>query len=135
MPPTTPAPPSTRPPPTPTAAPPPPAQPACWPLRPADRQLRAACRHQLRVTPSHGEDRPLGERAIPWYYPPRPRRLEPPLSERRLAHHNLGYRAIDYGGSPRALDPLAGSIAGHSFFRVEGHLGRPVAEVKAELKS
>ena len=69
----------------------------------------------LRITPSHGEDRPLGERAIPWYYLPAVHAgWNRQLSERRLAHHNLGYRAIDYGGSPRALDPLAGSIAGRT---------------------
>lgn len=98
-------------------------------------QYAAPLEPQVRVTPSHGEDRPLGERAIPWYYLPAVHAgWNRRLSERRLANHNLGYRAIDYGGSPRALDPLAGSIAGHSFFRVEGHLGRPVAEVKAELQ-
>ncbi len=89
----------------------------------------------LRVTPSHGEDRPLGERAIPWYY-----RADihatwnRRLAARRLGNHNLGYRAAEYNGSPRARDPLAGSIAAHPFFRVEGHLGRPVSEVSAELK-
>ena len=89
----------------------------------------------LRVTPSHSEDRPLGERAIPWYY-----RADihtawnRRLSARQLGNHNLGYRAADYQGSPRARDPLAGSIAGHTFFRVEGHLGRPVSDVLAELK-
>lgn len=89
----------------------------------------------LRVTPSHGEDRPLGERAIPWYYTASTAAVwNRRLTERRLPHHNLGYRAADYGGSQRALAPLAGAIGGHEFFRVEGHLGRKVEEVMAELK-
>lgn len=89
----------------------------------------------LRVTPSHGEDRPLGERAIPWYYAAAMHATwNPRLSARRLGNHNLGYRAAEYKGSPRALDPLAGSIAAHDFFRVEGHLGRPVDAVRNELQ-
>jgi hypothetical protein len=89
----------------------------------------------LRVTPSHGEERPLGERAIPWYY-----RADihlawnRRLSARQLGNHNLGYRATEYSGSARAIAPLAGAIAAHSFFRVEGHLGRSVNEVRSELK-
>lgn len=90
---------------------------------------------QLRVTPSHGEHMPLGERAIPWYYTASTAAVwNRRLTERRLSHHNLGYRAADYGGSPRALAPLAGAIGSHDFFRVEGHLGRRVDEISAELK-
>jgi hypothetical protein len=89
----------------------------------------------LRVTPSQGEERPLGERAIPWYYRPGAAAVwNERLSARGMYTHNLGYRAADYNGSPRARDPLAGSIAGHTFFRVEGHLGRPVGDVSTELK-
>ncbi|MBS0357146.1 MAG: hypothetical protein JSR83_24945 [Proteobacteria bacterium] len=89
----------------------------------------------LRVTPSHGEERPLGERSIPWYYTAAMNAAwNPRLAARRLGNHNLGYRAAEYQGSPRALDPLAGSIAAHDFFRVEGHLGRPVDDVRTELK-
>lgn len=89
----------------------------------------------LRVTPSQGEEHPLGERAIPWYYQPGAAAAwNERLSARGMYTHNLGYRAADYNGSPRARDPLAGSIAGHTFFRVEGHLGRPVSDVSTELK-
>jgi hypothetical protein len=97
-------------------------------------QYAAPTEAQVRVTPSHGEDRPLGERAILVLPAGRARRLEPPAlraprpPQPRLPRHRLG-------GSPRALDPLAGSIAGHSFFRVEGHLGRPVAKSKPSCKS
>ncbi|MDD3355245.1 hypothetical protein [Zoogloea sp.] len=89
----------------------------------------------LQVTPSQGEEHPLAERAIPWYYDPGIAPLwNRRLALRGLAGHNLGYRARDYGGSKRALTPLAGDIAGHAFFRVEGHLGRPVESVSVELR-
>lgn len=89
----------------------------------------------LRVTPSHGEQRPLGDRAIPWYYAAGVHTgWNRRLSARGLANHNLGYRAADYNGSPRARNPLAGGIAAHDFFRVEGHLGRPATDAVAELK-
>lgn len=95
----------------------------------------------LHVTPSQGDDRPLGERAIPWYYTPGMHNVwNRRLSARGLGGHNLGYRASAdgatqrYPSSPRAGNPLAGTISGHAFFRVEGHLGRPVDEVSAELK-
>lgn len=89
----------------------------------------------LRVTPSRGDEAPLGERAIPWYYQAGvhagwSRRLD----RSGLGGRNLGYRASEYSDSPHALDPLAGSIAGFDFFRIEGHLGRPVEEVRTELK-
>jgi len=93
----------------------------------------------LRVTPSFGADRALEERAIPWHY-----RLRDDLpvqvgwnfrlSARNQGGHNLGYRAAEWAQTDRARDPLAFAIGAHDFFRVEGHLGRPVEEVSAELK-
>lgn len=93
----------------------------------------------LRVTPSQGEGRPLEDRAIPWTY--RVRDDLPVhvawnyrLAARREPQANLGYRAAEWRGSERALTPLAFGIAGHDFFRVEGHLGRPVKTVMDELQ-
>lgn len=92
----------------------------------------------LRITPSLAERWPLEDRAIPWYYRIDEGRTLPVawnyrLAARDQANHNLGYRAAQYQGSPRALAPLAGSLGRHDFFRVEGHLGRPVTEVLSEL--
>ena len=93
----------------------------------------------LRVTPSHADDRPLESRAIPWHYRAD---AEPPihaawnfrLSARRHEGHNLGYRAGSWTTTARSRDPLAFGIGGHDFFRIEGHLGRPVEEVGDELR-
>jgi len=92
----------------------------------------------LRVTPSCGEQRPLEERAIPWHY--RLREDLPiqvgwnyRLSARGQGGANLGYRAAAWAQTERARAPLAFALGAHDFFRVEGHLGRPVEEVCKEL--
>lgn len=94
---------------------------------------------ELRVTPSRGEHAALDERAIPWHY--RMREELPVhagwsyrLAARTQGEHNLGYRAREWHGSERALAPLQFAVAGNDFFRVEGHLGRPVEEVLKELQ-
>jgi len=90
----------------------------------------------LRVTPSMGEEVPLEERAIPWYYKPDiSTQWNYRLSKRQQADANLGYRAADYGGTARARNPLGSAIAGYEMFRVEGHLGREVGKVREELKT
>lgn len=92
------------------------------------------------VTPSRGESWPLSQRAIPWHY----KLLEDTpiqvawnfeLSARNQQGQNLGYRAAAWSGSARAREPLAFSIAGSDFFRVEGLLGRQVQQVGDELRN
>ena len=96
----------------------------------------------LRVTPSRSDEHALEERAIPWYY-----RLREGteggaihagwnfrLSARQQQGHNLGYRAAAWASTAQARDPLAFAIAGFEFFRIEGHLGRAVETVSAELR-
>jgi len=93
----------------------------------------------LRVTPSAGDKHPLEERAIPWFYR---LREDPPihvawnfrLSARRQEGHNLGYRSAEWASTARARSPLLFAIGGHDFFRIEGHLGREVEVVSAELR-
>jgi hypothetical protein len=94
----------------------------------------------LRVTPSFGEDRPLEDRAIPWHY--RLREDLPVqvgwsfrLSARDQGGANLGYRAASWAQTERARAPLAFGIGANDFFRVEGHLGRPVEDVSRELNA
>ena len=103
------------------------------------------------ITPSLSEARPLEERAIPWYYGagsaanPETRRGDgqgPPihlawnfrLSSGHREGQNLGYRSATWASSAQARDPLGFAIAGFDFFRVEGHLGRPVETVGDELR-
>lgn len=94
----------------------------------------------IRITPSHWGDRPLEERAIPYYYDPT---FTPAPHDtwrfdytlRGMSRHNHGYHARSYGGEGEAARPLASNLGRHDFFRVEGHLGRPVNEVMATLES
>lgn len=93
----------------------------------------------LRVTPSRSAaGAALEERAIPWYYRiDRAAPVQVAWNYRRAARgleaDNLGYRAADYAppSRPAALDRV---LAGHDFFRIEGHLGRPVREVRDALR-
>ncbi len=93
----------------------------------------------VRITPSVADDCSLEERAIPWFY----RVLaEAPINvgwnfRLSTAHHeghNLGYRSTAWASTARARDPLAFAIGGNDFFRVEGHLGRAVETVSAEIR-
>jgi hypothetical protein len=100
---------------------------------------------RLAITPSRGEAAPLEERAIPWYYALREdapvhvgwnfRLASRDAVGQRLARDNLGYRAREWGAVGRALDALPFQVAGCDFFRVEGHLGRPVEAVKREFEA
>ncbi len=113
---------------------------AVWKLHVLLQSFEPPTDTELRITPSRGEQAPLEERAIPWHY-----RLRDDLpvhvgwnyrlSAREQPHANLGYRAREWRGSERALDPLQFGIAAHDFFRIEGHLGRPVQTVVDELKA
>ncbi len=92
----------------------------------------------VRITPSLADDRPLEERAIPWFYQ---ELAERPihtawnfrLSTQHREGENLGYRAADWASTARARDPLAFAIGGHDFFRIEGHLGRNAEVVADEI--
>ncbi|MEO8601075.1 MAG: hypothetical protein ABI629_00720 [bacterium] len=88
----------------------------------------------IRVTPSRFEDRPLGERAIPYYYrpdydPPLHRWWSQALTERGRETSNFSYHSGAYGAQGAAADPLAGPLARFDHFRIEGHLGQNVARV------
>ena len=79
------------------------------------------------MIPSAEEDRPLGERAIPFYYTaggadPMQARWSYRLSQRGAAASTYGYNAAAgwaAAGSP-AANPLAFQIGRVNFFRVEG---------------
>ena len=103
------------------------------------------------ITPSHSDARTLEERAIPWYFGTSSRTTSgtsssdgegPPIhvawNFRLSASHregqNLGYRSATWASSAQARDPLGFAIGAFDFFRVEGHLGRPVETVGDELR-
>lgn len=86
----------------------------------------------VRVTPSMAEDRPLEDRAIPFYYTPGGadpirRRWSWRLVRRGAADSTYSYYAPTYApqGSPAAR-PLEFQVARSTFFRVEGVVGRTV---------
>jgi hypothetical protein len=92
-----------------------------------------------RITPSVADDHPLEERAIPWHYrvlddAPINAAWNFALSSRHQEGQNLGYRADAWASTARARDPLSYAIGGNDFFRVEGHLGRPVEAVGDEVR-
>jgi hypothetical protein len=83
---------------------------------------------QIRFTPSAGCHRPLGERALPFYFGDKftaPWNVEARLrcapDEPSSYHHN-----------PHAA--FGSDISCRPFYRIEGHLGRTLAEVETELK-
>ena len=93
----------------------------------------------VRVTPSLTEEQILEERAIPYYY--RYTAANPIHASWNYKLHrsgrdtgNYSYNAGLYGATGAAAHPLAAQIGRFSFFRVEGHLGQPVADVVALLE-
>ncbi|HEX6912152.1 MAG TPA: hypothetical protein VF142_17245 [Longimicrobium sp.] len=86
----------------------------------------------VRVTPSMLEDRPLEDRAIPFYYTPGGadpvrRHWSWRLVRRGAADSTYSYYAPTYAtaGSPAAT-PLDYQVARNTFFRVEGVVGKTV---------
>jgi hypothetical protein len=93
----------------------------------------------IRVTPSAFEDRPLEERAIPFYYWSGIDGVQIPsywsyrLVSRGREGFTYSYHAADLGETA-AFDPLASQIGRFPFFRVEGHVGKPVASALTDLE-
>jgi hypothetical protein len=101
---------------------------------------KAAPDQQIRITPSHAGDAPLGVRAIPYYYEqdgalPLYRLWDPIKTERQQAHHNLGYRAAQQQPAPPSFvtQPLGFDLQPRDFLRIEGHLGKGVRDVVSTL--
>lgn len=88
----------------------------------------------IRITPSAGEAQPLEQRAIPVYYPHADivRDWSQAHRRRRSSSRIRSYHAGLWSGD---TDPLAGQIAAFDFFRIEGHIGRPVGDAVAEIEA
>lgn len=98
-------------------------------------QVSTASTLEVRVTPSVSEDRPLEERAIPFYYAaggadPLHPRWSWRLSRRGTEAQAYGYHAAGSwaAGGSAAANPLGFQIGRFNFFRVEGVVGKPVAD-------
>lgn len=91
---------------------------------------------EVRITPSAFEDCALEARAIPFYY--EPKATHPAwsyaLSLRGMERYNYSYNADAYGAQGAAQAPLEMQLGAFEFFRIEGHIGRPLKDVKAELE-
>ena len=92
----------------------------------------------LKITPSHFEDKPLGDRSIPFYY--RSTRELPihlywnfEANIRKRETSIYGYHSHTYSRQPETLSPLSYDILPYDFFRIEGHIGFPLASVEAAL--
>jgi hypothetical protein len=87
--------------------------------------------NETRITPSSMEARPLSQRAMPFYYPPtlrewwNPRRRRMGRAEQVYSYHRPAM--------PPYNDPLVFHMEGSDFLRIEGHIGKPFAEVLGEL--
>lgn len=95
---------------------------------------------EIRITPSFLEDVSLEERAIPIYYPATSsnqfnNRWSFRLAQREMARYNYSYHAAAYSALGGAANPFASQIGRNSFFRIEGHLGKPVSTVLSTIKS
>jgi hypothetical protein len=94
----------------------------------------------LRITPSRFEDVPLEERAIPIYYDPAGalpvhRAWNWELTRRGMATWNYSYHAAAYAAEGGAANPLGTQCGRFGFFRIEGHLGRGVADAQAAIEA
>ncbi|NEU10438.1 hypothetical protein GZH53_19085 [Flavihumibacter sp. R14] len=82
----------------------------------------------LKITPSFSEDKPLGQRSIPFYY--RFNRELPvnlywsyKANVRKKEDAILSYSSAMYSSRPATINPLDFNILPNDFFRIEGHVG------------
>ena len=93
----------------------------------------------IRITPSAFEQRPLEERAIPFYYA---QREDLPVhqawsyerTQRGMERYNYSYHAPAYNALGGAANPAAAQIGAFDFFRIEGHLGWDVRKAAQVLR-
>lgn len=102
--------------------------------------VKAPMDSQIRITPSVLGDKPLSEKAIPYYYqqngsPPLYRLWSVEKSRRNRANQNLSYSFDEYSPPAPAFvsSPLNYDIEPYNFLRVEGHLGKHYVHVLRTL--
>jgi len=92
----------------------------------------------LQITPSHFEDKPLGERSIPFYYKfdsnlPLNLYWNFKANIRKMETQLYSYFSSKYSNNPATVTPLRYNILPFSFFRIEGHIGFKYKDVEAKL--
>lgn len=93
----------------------------------------------VKITPSTWSRTPLSKRAIPFYYKPAPLFEKWSYEKTRYGKQktNLSYNSDSWNVSP-VLDfvknPLLYEIEPFSFFRIEGHVGKPYTTALAEIQ-
>lgn len=97
---------------------------------------------QIRITPSTLGDKPLSEKAIPYYYqqsgnPPLFKLWNADKTHRNKANQNLGYRSDEYQPPAPAFvtNALGYDLEPYNFLRIEGHLGKRYQIVLTTLSS
>lgn len=99
--------------------------------------LEFSARQPIKVTPSAGITSSLGDKAIPIYYSGKgvfnSWNIDKTL--RQKADTNLSYHAEEYSRRPFVIDPLSFDLDKHSFFRVEGHIGKSFSTVWKTLEN
>lgn len=97
--------------------------------------LKASQKDEIRVTPSRWGQAWLSERAIPYYYKPKPlvQVWNYALSRYKFHSRNLSYNAFAYSESDAVLNPLLYDIERNDFFRVEGHIGKRITDAYESL--
>ena len=107
-------------------------------LPPANSSVRTD--PQIRITPSILGDKPLSDKAIPYYYqqngtPPLYQLWSSKKTRRNRANQNLSYRFNEYTPSapPFISNPLRYDLEPYNFLRIEGHLGKSYQRVISTL--
>jgi len=92
----------------------------------------------VKITPSHFEDKALGERSIPFYYRfnsnmPLHLYWNFKANVRKTENRIYSYYSDRYSNSPATVTPLLFNILPYNFFRIEGHIGFKYKEVEEVL--
>ena len=103
---------------------------------------------EIKITPGMYGHHFLSERCIPYYYDVRLKEKEVSNQLHRFwnydktrrgnEEYNLSYNAVEYAPLPfftRVVNPLYHDIEWYNFFRVEGHIGKPISRALFEVKS
>jgi hypothetical protein len=86
----------------------------------------------VRISPSHTAVAALGSRAVPFYYSKAA--IEPYWQADSCIQADLtGYFFQDFAETPATDHDFDWNYDKNNFFRIEGHLGQPVAQVVSDL--
>lgn len=100
----------------------------------------------IKITPSHYGNAFLSERCIPYYYDvineKDPNNLDNLFyywnyekTKRGNEQFNLSYHASSYSNDDTVINPLYYDIEPFNFFRIEGHIGKPINSALSIVKS